>query len=55
MNIVIAINTLVFLFLGAVWERDSAFDALLKTALWLLFACNAIAMMNASGYVVRVP
>jgi hypothetical protein len=53
-SMVLAINCIVFLFAAIVWSREDLQDACVKSVLWMLFICNAIAAMNATGYIVRL-
>jgi hypothetical protein len=53
-SMVLAINCIVFMFSAIVWSREDLQDACVKSVLWMLFICNAIAAMNATGYIVRL-
>lgn len=55
MNMLLAVDLLVFLILAVIWTRSSALNTCLKILFVLLFVANLLMVLHVSGYIVKAP
>ena len=52
LNLYLLLSSVVFLFLGTVWTRESWSNVTLKIVFWVLFFGGALLGLSASGIVL---
>lgn len=50
----LAVNTLVFLFLGIVWQKSDFTNLMLKFLFFVLTGANGVLLADALGFIVKV-
>lgn len=53
MTYLLAVNTVVFLYFGVIWNKSDLTNLIFKLAFVTLLICNGIALANHVGYIVK--
>lgn len=54
-HFVVIANVFMLGFLGVAWSKNSLLNVAIKFALFTLALCNLLLILQASGYVIKLP